>query len=397
MAKDRLRVALIGHRFMGKVHSHAYQMVNQLMQPPLEIELGVLCGRDASDVAAHAQAWGWREWSTDWPAVVARPDIDAVDIATPSDMHPAIAIEALRHGKHVFCEKPLANSVKAAEAMVQAARQARTVAMVGFNYRRAPALQLAHQLIESGEIGRVFEVRGLYLQDWAVDPNVPLTWRFREEVAGSGALGDLLTHVIDLTHFLVGDFQDVLALRQTFIDERPMLAKAAGEGLGHVGAGREQKGSVTVDDVTAVLAHLRNGAVGVFEATRFATGHKNGLQLEIHGERGSLRFNQERMNELEFYSVEDRAGLSRAGFRRILATHPDHPYVAFWWPEGHILGYDVTFAHELYDWVNAIAQGTVAHPDFEDGVRCQKVVEAIVASCQQSQAVTVPSQDGSRD
>ncbi len=388
MAKQRLRVALIGYRFMGKLHSHAYQTVQQLMNPPLDIEMAVLCGRDPDQVAAQAKTWGWQESSANWAEVIARPDIDAVDIAVPGEAHAEIAKRALDHGKHVLCEKPLANTLSDAEAMVSAARRASTVNMVGFNYRRAPAIQLAHQLIAEGRVGKIFQVRGQYLQDWAVDPSVPLTWRFQQAIAGSGSLGDLLTHVIDLTHYLVGGFESVSTLQNTFIKERPIPGALTGSGLGHAGEGGGVKGEVSVDDLTAVLARLDGGAVGVFEATRFATGHKNALTLEIHGECGAVRFDLERMNELEYYA-RGTTDPSLEGFRRILATHPDHPYMQYWWPEGHIVGYDVTFAHQIYDWVDAIAHQGTANPDFAEGLRCQQVVEAIGQSATESRITTV--------
>ncbi len=389
MKNRRLRVALIGYRFMGKLHSHAYQTVQQLMRPPLEIEMAVLCGRDARQVATQAAAWGWQETSTNWAEVVARPDIDAVDIAVPGNAHAEIATMALQHGKHVLCEKPLANTLEDSVRMVQAARQAGTAAMVGFNYRRAPAIQLAHQLIQEGRLGKIFQVRGQYLQDWAVDSTVPLTWRFQQAIAGSGSLGDLLTHVIDLTHYLVGGFTHVSALQKTFVAERPLPGTLTGEGLGHAGEGTQgETGPVSVDDLTAVMAHLDGDAIGLFEATRFSTGYKNALRLEIHGEQGAIRFDLERMNELEYYARDSRDP-SLEGFRRILATHPDHPYMKYWWPEGHIVGYNVTFAHQIYDWVEAISRQRPARPDFLDGLRCQEVVEAIVGSAAESRTTKV--------
>jgi predicted dehydrogenase len=390
MPSDTLRVALIGYRFMGKLHSYAYHAVNHLMNPPFKVDMAVLCGRDAGNVARAASEWGWREWSTDWEAVVARPDIDAVDIAVPSDVHPVMAEAALRHGKHVLCEKPLANTVDEARRMVAAAEASRRVAMVGFNYRRAPAIQLAKQLLESGRLGRIYQVRGQYLQDWGIDPQVPLTWRFQQAVAGSGALGDLLTHVIDLTRFLVGEFEAVSAVQNRFIARRPLPGQLSGAGLGHAGETGSQDGPVTVDDVTAVLARLSGGVTGVFEATRFATGYKNALRLEIHGERGALRFDLERVNELEFYEV-DPADPTTQGYRRILCTHPNHPYLQYWWPEGHTVGYDVTFAHEVYDWVSAIATGNPVRPDFHDGLRCQVVVAAIAEAAETGRTVGVSS------
>jgi predicted dehydrogenase len=369
---------------MGRMHAHAYRMVQQLMDPPLRPVVQVLVGRDASGVQAQARALGIPEWSTDFRAVVAREDLDAVDIAVPSDQHAAIALAALAAKKHVLCEKPLANTVETARTMRDAAVAAGVVHLVGFNYRRMPAMALARRWIEEGRLGRIFHIRATYLQDWAVDPNTPLTWRFRREVAGSGSLGDLLTHLIDLARYLVGEFAEVMAMQETFIHERPVVTAAIGAGLGPAAAGSE-KGPVTVDDATTVLARMANGALATFEATRFATGRKNALRMEIHGERGAIAWDLENLNEIW---VAGRDGTAD-GFRRVLATHPDHPYLKHWWPEGHGVGYDVGFAHEIYDWIRAIAGEEPVRPDFTDGLRCQEVAEAIDRSVAEKRAVRV--------
>lgn len=384
MKDGELRVALIGYRFMGRMHAHAYRMVSQLMDPPLRPKVAVLVGRDAAGVEAAARAFEIPSWSTDFREAVTRDDIDAVDIAVPSDQHAEIAMAALAAKKHVLCEKPLANTVEVARAMRDAAVQAGVTHMVGFNYRRMPAMALARRLIDEGRLGRVFHVRATYLQDWAVDPNTPLTWRFRKDVAGSGSLGDLLTHLIDLTRYLVGEFGEVMAMQETFIRERPVVTAAVGSGLGPAQAGSE-KGPVTVDDATTVLARMENGALATFEATRFATGRKNALRIEIHGERGAIGWDLENLNELW---VAGRDG-AVDGFRRVLTTNPEHPYLRHWWPEGHGVGYDVGFAHEIYDWMRAIAGEEPARPDFADGLRCQEVAEAIGRSVAERRVVPV--------
>lgn len=384
MKDGELRVALIGYRFMGRMHAHAYRTVRQLMDPALKPRVQVLVGRDAAGVEAQADALEIPAWSTDFREVIARDDIDAVDIAVPSDQHAEIALAALRAKKHVLCEKPLANTVELARTMRDAAVAAGVVHLVGFNYRRMPAIALARHLIDEGRLGRIFHVRATYLQDWAVDPATPLTWRFQRDVAGSGSLGDLLTHLIDLTRYLVGEFSEVMAMQETFIHERPVVTAAIGTGLGPAAAG-SARGPVTVDDATTVLARMANGALATFEATRFATGRKNALRIEIHGERGAIGWDLENLNELW---VAGRDG-AVDGFRRVLATHPEHPYLRHWWPEGHGVGYDAGFAHEIYDWVRAIAGKQPVHPDFTDGLRCQEVVEAIGRSAEEHRAVAV--------
>jgi predicted dehydrogenase len=356
-------VALVGYAFMGRAHSNAYRQVAPFLSPRLTPRMKVLCGRNGKAVRAAARRLGWEEAATDWKEVVARPDIDLVDVSTPGDSHAAIAIAAARAGKAVLCEKPLANTVREAESMLAAVRKAGVVNMVCHNYRRAPAVMLAKQIIDSGDLGRIYHYRGTYLQDWIVDPKLPLLWRFQKKRAGSGALGDIAAHSVDLARFLVGEITDVAGDLKTFIKQRPLLENP------------RKKGRVTVDDAAIALARFAGGAIGTIEGTRAAPGRKNFNRFEINGSKGSLAFNLERMNELEVFFTSDPGPTQ--GFRTILATDPaHHPYVHAWWPPGHILGYEHTFTHTVYDLLQGMARGRSPKPDFEDGVKNQKVLAA---------------------
>jgi predicted dehydrogenase len=383
----QLRVGMIGYGFMGAVHSHAWQAVKRAFDVEAVPVLAVLCGRDRAGVEVAAKRYGFAETATDWREVVKRDDIDVIDICTPGDSHMPIAVDALEDGKHVLCEKPLANSVAEAEAMTLVAEKARAAgqrSMVGFNYRRAPAIKLARQLVAEGRLGDLRHVRGAYLQDWLVDPDVPLAWRMRKESAGSGALGDIGAHVIDLGQYLTGEHLTALSARtRTFITERPLPSGHAAF-LG--GPGGTAKGEVTVDD--AVVMHGEIGAaLATFEATRMATGRKNALRIEVNGSRGSLAFDFESMNELWF--LDGAADRHADGFRRILATEPSHPYIAAWWPPGHGLGYDHTFTNEIADFVRAIIDGTDPEPSFADGLQIQRVLAAVETSAANDASWTV--------
>jgi predicted dehydrogenase len=358
----KLNVALIGYQFMGRAHSNAYRQVTPFMSPPRVPRMKVLCGRTPEAVEAAAARLGWEEAATDWRQVVCRDDVDLVDVSTPGDSHAEIAIAAAEAGKAVFCEKPLANTVADAEAMLAAVEKAGVVHMLCHNYRRVPAVVLARKMIESGDLGDVYHYRGTYLQDWILDPALPLLWRFRKERAGSGALGDIGSHSIDLARFLVGEIVEVCGELATFIEERPLVDDPT------------RKGKVTVDDAAAAVVRFDNGALGTIEGTRVAAGRKNYNRFEINGSKGSLAFDLERMNELEVCLQSDPA--ASRGFRRILVTEGEHPYVGSWWPPGHILGYEHTFTHTVYDLLVGIDQGRSPRPDFEDGVRNQRVLEA---------------------
>ena len=343
--------------------------------------MAVVVGHDAGRAAEAAARLGWAESSADWREVVARDDIDLVDICTPGDTHAEIAIAALEAGKHVLCEKPLANTVAEAEAMTEAAEKAAAGgvrAMVGFTYRRVPAISLARQLVEDGRIGEVRHVRAQYLQDWIADPEAPLSWRLDKAKAGSGALGDIGAHVVDLTQFITGDrITELTGRLETFVKERPYAAGETGGSLGGGGTTAE-RGPVTVDDAASFLATFSSGAMGVFEATRFATGRKNAIRIEVNGSLGSLAFDFEDMNVLEYFDARDDA--EHAGFRRILATEAGHPYVAAWWPPGHGLGYEHGFTHQVVDLVSAIADGIDPSPTFADGLQVQRVLAAVETS-----------------
>jgi predicted dehydrogenase len=374
---DTIGVGLVGYKFMGKAHSNAYRQVTHFFPDvALKPVMKVLCGRDATAVRKAADELGWEQIETDWRKLVARDDIGLIDVSTPGSSHAEIAIGAAEHGKHVFCEKPLANTLEEARQMVAAVKKAGVVNMVNFNYRRVPAVQLAKQLIDSGRIGQIYHWRAVYLQDWIMDPNFPLVWRLRKEEAGAGALGDLGAHIIDLARMLVGEITAVTGLTTTFIKQRPVLAATTG---GLSAAAGTEMGEVTVDDAALFLARFENGAVGSFEATRFANGRANYNAFEINGSKGSIVFNLERMNELNVLFSDDPPEVK--GFRNVLVTDAGaHKYMSAWWPAGHIIGWEHTFTHGVYDLLNGIAAGTSPAPTFEDGLRCQAILDAVERS-----------------
>ena len=359
-------VALIGYAFMGKAHSNAWRQVSRFFSPRLQPRMQVICGRTAPAVEAAARQFGWQEAATDWKAVVRRTDIDIVDVSVPGHLHAEIAIEAARAGKAVLCEKPLANSVAEARRMHAAVEKAGVVHMICHNYRRAPAVMLAREIIAAGKLGAIRHFRGTYLQDWIADPTFPLVWRLDKSIAGSGALGDIAAHSIDLARFLVGEITEVSGHLETFIQERPLPGRP------------RSRGRVTVDDAAMALVRFERGAIGTIEATRMALGRKNHNRFEINGSRGSLAFDLERMNELELYLQDD--GPEVRGFRRVLVTEPEHPYMRAWWPPGHILGYEHTFTHTVFDLLEGMADGRSPSPNFEDGLRNQLVLAAIERS-----------------
>ena len=377
MTRQEYRVALIGAGFMGAVHSQAWASVGRFFPGPAPT-LAVLAARDQRATSAAAERLGWSEWSTDWRAVVERDDIDIVDVATPGDSHPEIVTAALEAGKHVICEKPLANSVDDAEAMTAVAAAARRRgirSMVAFNYRRVPAIALARQYLEEGRLGEIRHVRADYLQDWIADPDFPLVWRLQKERAGSGALGDIGAHVLDLAEYLSGQrITSVSGTLRTFVPRRPIphnsegLSATAGEGFG----------DVTVDDAAAIHARFDGGAMGTIEATRFATGRKNAMRIEVNGSLGSISFDFESMNELLYHDA--RIPSRDAGFRRILVTEPDHPYAGAWWPPGHGLGYEHAFVHEFADFLECLEAGRDPEPSFATGLHVQRVLDAVSRS-----------------
>jgi predicted dehydrogenase len=365
-----LGVAMIGHAFMGAAHSQAWRVAPHFFDLPLRPVMRVVVGRDVGRAKAAAGQLGWEDSSDDWREVISRDDIDVLDICTPGDSHAEIAVAALAAGKHVICEKPLANSVAEAEEMTAAAEAVYPLgvrAMVGFTYRRVPAVALARQLVQEGRIGDVRHVRAQYLQDWIADPGAPLSWRLDKEKAGSGALGDIGAHIVDLTQHITGlSISDVTGQLQTFVNERPQPTG-------------EEMGPVTVDDAAVFLARYAGStALGVYEATRFASGRKNGIRIEVNGSRGSLAFDFEDMNVLQLFDATEPA--ETAGFKRILVTEPEHPYVGSWWPPGHGLGYEHGFTHQVVDFVRAVAQGDQPTPSFADGLGVQRVLDAVETS-----------------
>ena len=382
MTSSTLGIGIIGHSFMGEVHSQAWRAAHHVYDLPLAPTMTALAGRDAARAAAAADRLGWSSSSDDWKSLLERDDVQVIDICTPGDTHAEIAVAALEAGKHVLCEKPLANSVEEAETMVDAARRAAAAgvrSMVGFNYRRVPAVALARKFVEEGRLGTIRHVRAAYLQDWIVDPSFPLVWRLDVDRAGSGALGDIGAHIIDLTQFVAGEpLTGVSATMETFIKERP-IPEGTSAGLASTKTnGEAATGPVTVDDAAVFFGRLGSGALASFEATRFATGRKNAMGFEINGSDGSLRFDFESMNELWFY--DNRIDDIENGFRRILVTEGDHPYLEAWWPPGHVLGYEHTFTHEVRDFVQAIGDGTDPRPSFADGLQVQQVLDAVVKS-----------------
>jgi predicted dehydrogenase len=377
-----INVALIGQGFMGRSHSNAWGQVTKFFKPALTPVMHTVFGQPEENPAAFAANWGWKNASTDWEQLVRSPEIGVVDVATPNYVHAVVAKAAIAAGKHVACEKPIAGSLSDAREMAKAAKAAKVKTFVWFNYRRCPAVAFAHQLVKAGKLGDIRHVRAVYLQDWA-DESVPLVWRFDKNLAGSGAHGDLNAHIVDMTRFVTGqEITEVAgAIAETFIKERTL---PKGVATGGIAAGREGgggKGKVTVDDAVLFLARFSGGAVASFEAARQATGNQNRNGFEINGTKGSLKFDFERMNELQYYD----ATLARAvqGWSTIMCTHGvDHPYVANWWPDAHIIGYEHGFTNEAYDILRVLAgeAPTVPIPDFQDAYQTQRVLEAALIS-----------------
>ncbi|MFI6426640.1 Gfo/Idh/MocA family protein [Promicromonospora sp. NPDC050880] len=377
--KNELGVGMVGYAFMGAAHSQAWRTAPRFFDLALAPRMRAVAGRDEAAVRAAAGRLGWDEAVVGWQGLLTRDDIGLVDVCTPGDTHAEIAVAALEAGKHVLCEKPLANSVAEAETMVAAAEAAaeRGVrAMVGFTYRRVPAIALARQLVEQGRIGQVRHVRAQYLQDWIADPQAPMSWRLDKQKAGSGALGDIGAHVVDLAQYITGEsLTGVSGLLETFVHERPEAAASSGlSGVADTG----RTGKVTVDDAAVFLGRLSGGGLATFEATRFAWGRKNAIRLEVNGSEGSLAFDFEDMNLLHFFDATDEA--ATAGFRRIVVTEPEHPYGGAWWPPGHGLGYEHAFTHQVVDLIGDLAAGKQPTPSFADGLGVQRVLDAVERS-----------------
>jgi predicted dehydrogenase len=390
---DTINIALIGSKFMGRAHSNAWLNTSRFFDGGPRPVMHTVVGRNAAELESFAARWGWAHASTDVGAVVADPDIGLVDIGTPNNVHAEQAIAALEAGKHVACEKPLAGTLADAEAMAAAAASAPGLTFVWYNYRRVPAVALAHQLVAGGALGRIYHARAAYLQSWG-GPDTPLLWRFQGDVAGSGAHGDLNAHIIDAVRFVTGEEITVVegAIEETFIGEREVLSEGAGGEIAGAGAStRGTKGASTVDDAVAFLARLSGGGIASFEASRLATGYHNANRFEIHGERGALRFDFERMNELDYY---DASGDGRtAGWTTIDVTRggDGHPYADAWWPDSHGLGYEHSFVNQAADILQTIGGGEplVPMPDFADALRTQRVLHAAIESARHRAPVTI--------
>ena len=372
MVGDRgvLGIGMVGYALMGRAHSQAWRNVASFFDLPLRPRMAAICGRDQAAVAAAAARLGWPAWETDWKRLVQRDDVDLVDVCTPGSSHAEISIAALEAGRHVLCEKPLANTVEEARAMAAAAERAATGgvrAMVGFNFRRVPAVALARELVGAGRLGAIGHVRAAYLASHALDPELPLAWRHQASEAGSGALGDLGAHAVDLAQHLAGDrIAGVSALTETFVRERPLPG------------GGGARGPVTVDDAALFIARFGGGALGSFEATRLAAGHTEGLAVELNGELGSVVWELGAFNELRLFDATEEPATQ--GFRRIQVTRAGHPYAGAWWPDGHSIGYEHTFTHEVRDLLQAIADGRDPEPTFADGLQVQEVLDAVQRS-----------------
>lgn len=375
----KLNVAMIGGGFMGKAHSLAYAAVPMFFWPAPAIPHRKTLVDVNEEMAKNGAArYGFERYAADWRTVVEDPDIDLIDICTPNDSHAEIAIAAAQCGKHVLCEKPLARNAGEAKRMLDAVSKAGVKNMVAFSYRRTPAVMLAKKYIEEGAIGKILNFRGTYLQDWSADPNSPLSWRFRKSVAGSGALGDIATHVIDMARYLVGDISQVFGATQTWIPERPVQSGGVDK-LGTVKASEGvRKEAVDVDDEVSTLVRFANGAVGSIEATRNAWGRNNFITFEIHGEKGSLAFNYERRDELQVCFSDDPD--DRRGFRTVY-TGPAHPCGDALWPIPALgIGYGETKIIEAHDFIHAIANDTEVAPNFHDGYRIAVISDAILES-----------------
>ena len=372
--KKELNVGIVGARFMGRAHSNAWCDVARFYNLPFVPVMKAACDIDPASEENFAERLGWQSFESSWEKLIRRADIDLIDICTPNKLHLPVAVMAAREGKHVICEKPLAMNAEEAWKMAEAAEVSGVNHMVAFNYRRVPAIALAQKMIAEGKLGKIHHFNAVYYQDWLVDPESPWVWRNDVKLAGSGAHGDMNAHTVDLARFLVGDFEAVCGDEKVFVASR---ALPGGEGFG----------KVTADDTTCFLARFKNGAMGNFIASRFSTGRKNFLRLEIFGSEGSLSFNLERLNELEYFSRNDAS--SEQGFRTIMVTESEHPYIRKWWPPGHIIGWEHTFIHEIGDFLLAIAEKKKIKPDFYDGYQCQLVLDAVSSSTRNRQWVTI--------
>lgn len=362
----KLNIGLLGYNFMGKAHSFGIDNAPFCFDTEIEPVKKVICGRTESKLNQAAEEYGWEETETDWKKVVQRDDIDLISVATPTVVHKDMVIEAAKNGKHVFCEKPLAMDATEAREMLDTVKKAGVIHFLGHNYRRVPAISLAKKLIEDGKLGEIYHFRGVYLQDWIMDPEFPATWKLSKSAAGFGPHGDLNSHIIDLSRFLIDELEEVVGMEENFIEERPDPDNPA------------SKKEVDVEDMAAFLAKFKNGAVGTFEATRFAGGRKNHERIEINGSKGTLVFNFEKMNELKFWTNQEPEEVQ--GFKKILVTEASHPYIEGYWPPGHLIGYENTFINEYADLFRAIENNEEITPNFNDGVKINQVLDAVAKS-----------------
>jgi predicted dehydrogenase len=370
-----INIAMIGYKFMGRAHSNAYRQVSHFFPGKLTPRLKVICGRDREAAEVAARQLGWEEVETDWRVVIERDDIDVIDISTPGYLHHDQALAAAAAGKHIICEKPLANTLADAKEMLKAVQKAGVKHMLMHNYRKIPAVALVRRMIDDGRLGEIYHYHGAYLQDWIMDPKFPLVWRLDKKLAGSGTLGDIGSHAIDLARYLNSEFKSVVGHMTTFIKERPLMSEDGGRQSAKAGSGM---GKVTVDDDANFLARFANNSVGVFESSRFCGGRRNFNTFQIYGSKGSLAFNLERMNELEFYDATSPQ--AEQGYKTINVTESVHPYVGAWWPSGHIIGYEHTFVHAVHDFLTALENDTLPSPNFTDGVKNQAILDAVERS-----------------
>ncbi|HXI43207.1 MAG TPA: Gfo/Idh/MocA family oxidoreductase [Bryobacteraceae bacterium] len=368
-----IAIGMIGYKFMGKAHSNAYRQISQFFDLPVTPRLKTISGRDKPKVEKMAQRWGWETAVDDWRRIIDDPEIKVIDICSPNNTHRDIAIAAFEAGKIVACEKPLAMNGAEAEQMTAAARKSGKINTVWFNYRRVPAIAFARQLIDEGRIGRVYHFRALYLQDWTMDPTVPLLWRMDKDVAGSGVTGDLHSHIVDLSNFLAGDIESVAGTSKIFINERERPEGG--------------KSKVEIEDASIFVAKYTNGAIGHFEATRFANGRKNGNTFEINGDVGSLYFDLEDMSRLWYFDSREPKHIQ--GWRKISVWEEVHPYMKQWWVPGCAIGYEHTFGNQAADLINAIAQNKPMRPNFDDGLKCQLVLDAVMEASSSDRWVRV--------
>ncbi len=385
--KDTLNIGLVGYKFMGKAHSNGFTQMPLFFEPGVTVSKKAICGRDEEGVIAAMGKFGWESYETDYKKLAARKDIDVIDVTAPSNYHKPIVMEAIAQGKHVFCEKPLALNLADAREMLETAKKAGIKHQIGFNYRFAPAIKLAKKLIDEGRIGKIYHFRGKYLQDWIIDPEFPMVWRLDKSICGSGTLGDLGAHVIDLAAYLVGDIKEVTGMSKTFVKKRPIVTEMSG--LSGKADSDAPMGDVTVDDATAFCAEFECGALGTFETTRFSAGHKNDMSFEINGDKGSLKFEFERMNELWYCDYTEDA--QTQGFRLIQASDECHSYAGDFWPVGHVLGYENTFVAQMYEFAKAIANDYKAAPGFDAGVKVAQIMDAVDLSIERRAWVDVKS------